>query len=859
MELSSHIDRCRSRHRGMVHGSLVFVRLASLLFLFVLLLPTVLLPSVLTADESRSATSPRPPNWFAYLQRHCLDCHGPDLQEGGLRLDELARDLPDLATERRWTRVLEKVERGEMPPADQPRPGAADTVAFRSALHDHLHRASLARQQREGRVVIRRLNRTEHETTLRDLLGSQVDILDVLPEDGLAAGFDKVSEALDVSADHLLRYQEAAEVAVRSVVPRREPERMSARRTGREAIEASRTATGALDKYVRFEGDAMVFHSRPSSSVSFGTNQAVHPGRYRVRVAVRPVGPVDERFPVLLQKRGGSTRFPGENIRMHDVRPGRVTVIEDHFEMGRRESVSVNSWTLPSSRELASKLGSMPLAQYSGPGLAVEWLEIEGPLEDFPSLGYRRLFGDVPLARRVSWNANSLAPSTTRPREDAERLIRDLLPVAFRRPVSPTLERYFVAHAHYELEIGSSFEEAMIMAYTAIFSSPYFLYLIEPLRESEEADSNVEGTLSAAMPHSARRTELDDYAVASRLSYFLWSSLPDAELLQLAEQKRLRDSAVLHEQVERMLADPRSKRLTRNFAGQWLDLREIDATNPDPRIYGEFDNSLFWSMPRETEAFFEEVLKHDLPVTDFVHSSWTFLNQRLAQHYGIPGVWGGELRKVELPPNSRRGGLLTQAAILKVTADGTRTSPILRGVWVLDRILGQEPPPPPSGVAAVEPDIRGTTTIREQLAKHRDDVSCASCHQYIDPPGFALESFDPIGGWRDFYRGIRQQRVPLANYPDRTVPRGMDVEMGGELADGRTFRDIDEYKQLLVAERVQIARNLAGKLITYATGADIQLADREVVEEIVAQSREKEYGFRSLLHAIVQSRIFLSK
>jgi hypothetical protein len=267
-------------------------------------------------------------------------------------------------------------------------------------------------------------------------------------------------------------------------------------------------------------------------------------------------------------------------------------------------------------------------------------------------------------------------------------------------------------------------------------------------------------------------------------------------------------------------------------------------------------------MPAETTRFFDEILTNDRSLTEFVHSDWTFLNERLAKHYGIPGVLGGEMRRVALPVDSHRGGVLTQASILKVTADGTKTSPILRGKWVLERILGQPPAPPPPNVSAIEPDIRGATSIRQQLEKHRAIESCAACHRHIDPPGFALESFDPIGGWRDFYRGTvykREAMVALANYPGRQVARGLDVEKGDKTADGRPFRDIDEYKQLLLSDKDQLARALAEKLLIYSTGAEIQFADREVVEQLVAKSRAKNYGFRSLVHDVVQSRLFLSK
>jgi hypothetical protein len=261
-------------------------------------------------------------------------------------------------------------------------------------------------------------------------------------------------------------------------------------------------------------------------------------------------------------------------------------------------------------------------------------------------------------------------------------------------------------------------------------------------------------------------------------------------------------------------------------------------------------------MPRESEMFFEEILKHDRSLLEFVDSRWSFLNDRLARLYGIAGIVGCDLRKVDLPEGCHRGGVLTQASVLKVTADGTRTSPVLRGKWVLDRILGKPPAPPPPDIPTFEPDIRGATTIRQQLDKHRHTPACASCHVHIDPPGFALENFDVIGGWRDQYRVTKWNRTPV---PGTRVFHGPAVEMGGVTPEGKTFKNIDDYKKLLLDDRDQIARNLTEKLLIYATGAEIQFADREVVDGIVAKLKERNYGLRTLVHEIVESRVFANK
>jgi hypothetical protein len=311
-----------------------------------------------------------------------------------------------------------------------------------------------------------------------------------------------------------------------------------------------------------------------------------------------------------------------------------------------------------------------------------------------------------------------------------------------------------------------------------------------------------------------------------------------------------------------MLDSPRSQLFVKNFVGQWLDLRRIDFTIPDPVLYSDFDPLLLWSMPLETESFFAEVLREDLSLLNFVDSDWSMLNERLAIQYGVPGVTGSALKKTPLPPEAKRGGVMTHASVLKVTADGTRTSPVLRGAWVLDRILGQPPSPPPPNIPAIEPDIRGATTIRQQLDLHRNTPACATCHNHIDPPGFALENFDPIGNWRDFYRVTTRTPAGLVNLPygsGRAVYRGPDVEQGGQTHDGRAFKDITDYKRLLLEDKDQIARNLVRKVMIYSTGAEIQFADREVVEQIVDKLRAQNYGLRTLVHEVVQSRMFLMK
>jgi hypothetical protein len=532
-------------------------------------------------------------------------------------------------------------------------------------------------------------------------------------------------------------------------------------------------------------------------------------------------------------------RSPVDNlVGYFDVPPGKPTVIEfdDFFEA--RDTLRLLPAGTAAARTIIDAGGA---EKFTGRGLAIQWIETEGPLfETWPPASHRRIFGDLPQ-KPAPDGRGRVEVSSSDPADDARRILRDFACRAYRCDVTDDELRRLAAVVDEKMAAGYSFEQAVRVGLKGIMVSPRFLFLQE------------------------RPGRLSDFALAARLSYFLWSTMPDDELFDLARRGALTRgigetsaAAVLAAQVERMLADPKAAQLTTNFVGQWLKLREIDATSPDRRLYPEFDDILKRAMVGEAELFFGEVLKHDLSLTNFTASDFTFVNERLARHYGIEGVEGQEMRKVSLPPESRRGGVMTMAGVLKVTANGTSTSPVYRGAFVLDRLLGTPPAQPPDGVAGVEPDIRGSTTIREQLAKHRELVSCNSCHAQIDPPGFALESFDVMGGWRENYR-VRGGELAVVNGRRQSYGIGPQVTPGDVLDDGRRFTGIDELKRLLLDDPDQLARGLAGKLITYATGRAPDLADEPHVEAIVANVRERDYGLRSLVHEIVQSEVFRSK
>jgi hypothetical protein len=822
-------------------------------------------PGVLSTPASAQV----PGEVAALVKSHCVECHSGSKPEAGLNLKQLKFDLADRRTFTTWERVHDKLAAGEMPPPDAEQPSPDERRMAVGTLHKTLHATSLAQQKTEGRVALRRINRTQHENTLNDLLGVSVKLGDVLPDDGSVAGFDNVSEGLDVSSTHLVRYLQAADLALDAAIATHPARKLACRRTGKETTEKHGGFPQLLGKFVRLDGERLNVYINLPWHIPIQSPEVPMMGRYRLKIVAQALNTGDRPVPlnvtVLTNIHERNTN--GRTLATFDAPPDRPGVFELEVVLGKLNAIRINAWQLPGENTVRDQLKGKPLdGTYTGPGFAFELMELEGPLGEFPPPNHKRLFGDLPLkpasvvkAERAglpppeidsnrpfenpynsnNWQSDPLIPVSTDPQADGQRLLREFLPRAMRRPVDDATLAYYVGFFQERLDKGNEFHKALRSTYKAILSSPQFFYFRE------------------------QPGPLDDYAIASRLSYFLWSSLPDEELTALAAKGELRKPAVLRAQVDRMLGDKRLQRFVEHFTGQWLELRKINATTPDGNLYREFDGFLFWSMPQETKLFFSEMLQHDRSVAEFVHSDWTMLNSRLAKHYGIDGVHGGELRRVSLPPNAHRGGVLTHASILKLTANGTTTSPILRGKWVLEKIIGTPPSPPPPNVGAIEPDIRGATTIRQQLEKHKALAECASCHKHIDPPGFALESFDVIGGWREFYRlsdhKLAKGHVPVPNYPEHQVWRGLDVEIGGTTPQGREFKNIDDYKVLLLEDKEQLARNLARQLLVFATGADVQFADREVVQSIAARTRERNYGLRSLVHEVVQSPAFLNK
>lgn len=804
--------------------------------------------SALGADAQKSPKS----QWAPLFENHCVECHDAEKNKGGLNLDALDWAPTKPENFRAWTQIFDKVQQGQMPPKKRSRPEEELKSGFLKTLGAELYTVDTARQALDGRVVYRRLNRNETVHTLHDLLGIQTQLHDLLPEDGTSGGFDNVGAALDLSPVHLERYLQAADLALRdATVTTSQPQTQKIRTDYNESWHDWNHPTFQKGSWAHSpEGFLAIRYS--GYSVPQGELGAWSPpvpdARYRFRVRVKAMidrdspnaQPADAKRPdrrIILK--AGLSSWPRDDSstssnHYFEMSPTEFQEFEFEARVPRGKTLFLSPYRLvpelPDERAMVGGLCAV-----------VEWVEIEGPLhETWPPPGHRLLYGDLPLEP-----ANPKAPHkdlrvvSKAPEADAQRLIAAFLPKVFRRPVAETEVLDYLDLFKAQLQKGARFDDALRSAYKMALCSPHFLFLNE------------------------KTGPLEDHALASRLSYGLWSSAPDEELLALAAQKTLQQPQVLRQQTERMLASPKAKRFTRHLLDSWLNLRDIDFTQPDTKLYPEFEEYLKISMLAETTSFFDELLRCNLPARNLVHSDFAMLNERLAEHYGIPGVAGDQIRRVQLPPGSVRGGIITQGAVLKVSANGTTTSPVVRGAYILDRILGTPPDPPPKNVPAIEPDIRGATTIREQLEKHRNQPACAGCHALLDPPGFALESFDVTGRWRTHYRAIPESaRDKVVNIPGsdiRFYSKGRPVDPAYALNDGRRFKDIQEFKALALENPEQIAHCVVEKLAIYLTGAPLQFADRAVVHEILNQARADDYRLRDLLHAVIQSPLFTRK
>ena len=747
------------------------------------------------------------------INRYCVSCHSDRRKTGGLALETIAArevdEHPDV-----WEKVLRKLRARQMPPIGMPRPDEATYDAVISSLEAALDRAAAAAPNPGRTATLRRLTRTEYQNSIRDLLALDIDVASLLPPDESSYGFDNVTVG-DLSPTLLDRYVSAAERISRVAVGRtgRSPGgdtiRIQPDLTQEEHIEGLPIGTrgGAVVPYTfPVDGDyeIQIRLTRDRNEHVEGLNEPheLEVLLDRERVQVFTVKPPQ-------REAGVSEDFQPSHANVDQDLKVPVPVSAGPHEIG------VTFLKKPSALlETARKPYHAHFNSYRHPRIqpAIYSISIIGP---YAATGP----GDSPSRRRIFV---SRPANPNQEEASAKRILATLMRRAYRRPVTGAdiqgpLELYRKARAEGDFDAGIE------MTLSAVLVSPEFLFRIEQ-------------DPPGVPPNTVYR--ISDVDLASRLSFFLWSSIPDDELLDAAVAGNLHEPAVLERQVRRMLADSRSRALVTNFASQWLRLRNLASITPDMRLFPDFDDNLRQAFRQETELFFESILREDRSALELLRANYTFLNERLAKHYGIPHVYGDRFRRVTLDEDSGRGGLLRQASILTVTSYATRTSPVVRGKWVLENILGVPPPPPLPNVPALKDNtVDGNLSVRKRLMEHRTNVVCAACHNLMDPIGLSLEKFDAIGRWR-------------------TVEGGEAIDASGGLPDGHQFVDVEGLEQALLRRPEIFVSTFAEKLLTYALGRGIEYYDAPEIRAIVREARRQDFRVSSIILGIVNSKPF---
>lgn len=718
------------------------------------------------------------------LNRSCAGCHNERVMSGSLNLTPFA--YPESLHERRdeWERVIQKVRSGEMPPKGVPRPAQPQVDALIAYLTGEFEKVDRATPPDPGRVTARRLNRNEYSNTIRDLLGVDFRADRDFPTDDSGEGFDNIADVLTISPVLMEKYAEAAE-------------RIAARAIGADPLP---------DKPLEFE-----YHLRERKvrRVDASTIEAVHrvdwDGEYIVRIGL-PGERGKDAAPVTLG-------FWMDGKLLHTVpvetKPSGLAYFNPYSEADMR-------LVLPEGDHVF-RAGFIDDAY-------VATLDEKDVYNDKKNkfLNMIKFIGPFPVKGEKASRKKILICDPASGRACVERIIATLAQRAWRRPVSRAEVASLLRFVDLARKEGQSTEQGVQLAIQAMLMSPHFLFRIE--RDPAPTD-----------PSKVHR--ISDIELASRLSYFLWNSMPDDLLLDLAEAGKLSQPQVLDAQVKRMLEDPRSSTLARNFAGQWLEIRNLAVVKPDPQKFPEWSPELADAMRTETEMFFEAMLRENRPIGDFLDARFTFLNERLAKHYGIEGVKGAEFRRVELT-SEERGGILSHASVLTVSSYPTRTSPVIRGKYILMNILGSPPPPPPPDVPALDEAAVGSLgSLRQKLEQHRTNAVCASCHNRMDVLGFGLENYDAIGRWR-------------------TRDGKFDIDAGGTLPNGKSFETPAQLRRLLKEDLPEVVRCLTEKMMTYALGRGVERYDRPTINAIVRKLEADNYRFQPLIYEIVRSLPF---
>lgn len=796
----------------------------------------LLLGMLLTASPAAADDEPR-----AFFEQHCIRCHGAKSQEGEFRIDTLARDFTDAATAQLWDEVIFRMNSGEMPPKGEPQPSPDELGQVVDWLSARSSEGQAARMARRGPVAHYRLSRNEYQNTVYDLLGVYFDVNKpgVFNQDPLWHGYDRIGSMLSLSPSHVDHYFKAAEEILEAANLNKPVKSKSIRK---EVIDVRNFEAGELEaiqarlkalgndkpmRYLIWPGGRM-----PALNSNWLSRDAAS-GRYRARIQVSGLPGLNGDRPHLTIRSGGKgavkTVFDADVVTPEDkpvvlefethlAMPAALTIFNEcpgEFEPQKATKMFGNTTVLGSYQE-TSLLSPTAYKLFTEDGraiyplLLVDWIEWEGPLVT-EEMQQRRL---------------AIYPQSRDDVEEARTCLKTLARRAWRRPVTDEEMEPYVQLMTRELEAGEKFDSAYKAALVGILTSSRFYYL----QEGSPDES---------------RDQLNDWELASRLSYFLFNSLHDDALFAAAESGTLHEREQLRTQLQRMLDDPKFARFLDSFPYQWLQLHKVGMFPPNPKLYPDYNAWLERSMVQETKLYFREMFRDNRPLGEFLESDWTMLNPRLRQHYGLPPSEETSFQRVALSPGDHRGGLLTQASVLMLTSDGQRHRPVHRGVWLSEAIFNHTPPAPPPNVEPLEPTPEDApkATIRMQLQSHATHATCASCHKKIDPLGFAFENYDAVGRWRT---------------EEETAGKGKNppVDASGELSDGRKFNGPAEFKSLLSEDQDRFAEAFIEQLATYALRRVMTIDDAAQIRAVVAASKPDDYRLRSLIENFVLSDLF---
>jgi Protein of unknown function (DUF1592)/Protein of unknown function (DUF1588)/Protein of unknown function (DUF1587)/Protein of unknown function (DUF1585)/Protein of unknown function (DUF1595)/Planctomycete cytochrome C len=801
--------------------------------------------SVFVVLHSSVAAAPAlDPSVSAYFEEHCNKCHDADLQKGDFRLDTLS---PKVGFENnpQWVEVMERINSGEMPPKkEKKRPAAEDSAKVVEWIALKMKEGEAAKMAARAKVTYNRLTRDEYVNTVRDLIGVQYDAKDPgnLLDDPEWHGFERIGSVLTLSPSNIEKYLAAAETVLNEAYPEIVP-----LKKGQKAPEPFGGTKPALyeeqvnerhREELRQKGllDKVRYEMWPGDIYRYTALKDPLPeaGEYEISFKLSGLKPKNGRAPRLKVYESKLDRVLFEQDIVADEDKPITVTFRTHLPKGRPSIDAYNDVPGPSNLPRSGRHGDVPfISTKIGRSPWQMKLTDEAGNARYPFL----------IVDSISWRGPILSDAEKKIRNDympteegnmqqARDCLATLARRAFRRPVTEEEMDEYLRIVKSELEAKENYRNAVKAGMLSILNSKSFLFLAE-------GDEN------------APRNTLNDWELASRLSYFLWSTMPDAELLALAEQGKLHDKAVLSEQVARLLKDERSARFADSFSAQWLRLRKVGMFQPDKKLYPDYDKALENSMIRETQSFFREVLNSGLTLREFINSDWSMMNELLAKHYGLGDSFSAtgkdskdEFVRVKFQPDSHRGGLLTQASILSLTSDGVRHRPVHRGVWLSEAIFGKSPPPPPANVSPIPTNPTGPkATLREKLEAHIHDASCAACHARIDPLGLAFENYDAIGRWRT-------EEVTDG------VGANPKVTAHGKLPDGREYKDADEFKKLLLHDLDAFNATFIEKLATYGLRRSMSYSDRDELKAIAAASKAKDYRLRDLVEAFVCSGLF---